>query len=182
MHAAYTGGSILVATYITLHQASSLPQASYLPRVVQVSTRADSDESRWSRWHRCRLRWVTAGKLCRLSWVSAGTCWVPVPRLQADLVHPLRAGTAYGVPLLARNQMRDPEQRRRAPQRAPRRSGHRPVTSYSHISARYAWDICVCEYRPINAYCYVLLRITTYYWPTKKLMCSVRTEHIRFLV
>ena len=35
-----------------------------------------------------------------------GACRVPVPGLQANLVHTLCAGTAYGVPLLARNQMR----------------------------------------------------------------------------
>ena len=39
----------------------------------------------------------------------------PVPRLQANLAHPLRAGSACGAPLLAWNQMRGPEQRSGAP-------------------------------------------------------------------
>ena len=38
-------------------------------------------------------------------------------RLQANLVHPLRAGSAYGATLLVRNQMLGPVQPHRAPER-----------------------------------------------------------------
>ena len=55
---------------------------------------------------------------------------VPVPQQQAN---PLRTGSACGVPLLARNQMWGPEQRRRALERAPRPSGHKPGTCCAHI-------------------------------------------------
>ena len=72
-------------------------------------------------------------------------CLVPVPRLQVNLVHRLRAGSAHAPspPPVARNQMRVPVlvQRSRAPERAPRPPGpwpgHRSGISCAHISARY---------------------------------------------
>ena len=44
-----------------------------------------------------------------------------------------QTGSACGVPLVAWNQMWGPEQRRRALERAPRPSGHKPGTCCAHI-------------------------------------------------
>ena len=68
---------------------------------------------------------------------------------KANLVHPLRIGSAYWVPILSRNQMRGPVQRRRAPKRALRPSDHRSGTSCAHISARYAGEVYITLYRVI---------------------------------
>ena len=79
----------------------------------------------------------------RRGWVTAETCRVPVPRLQANLIHPLCAGSAYWFPLLAWNQMQGQAQCCRTPERAPRPSGHRSGTSCAHILAtgRYSGEV-----------------------------------------
>ena len=76
--------------------------------------------------------------------------------------------------IVTMNQMRGLEQRRRAPERAPRPSGHRSGTSCAHISPRYAGRSIIgnkekiIQLLPIST-CYGwLLLITTYYWPTWK--------------
>ena len=81
------------------------------------------DESRLSRT-RLGRGWVTAG-------FAAGTsrALVLVPQQQAN---PLRTGSACWVPLLARNPMWDPEQRRRALE-SETCCAHRSGTSCAHI-------------------------------------------------
>ena len=82
--------------------------------------------------------WVTAVmNLTRMSYdgnimMMSAIVWYQ-PLLQANLVYPLRAGSAYGVPLLAPNQMRGPAQRHRAQERASHPSGHRSGSSCAHI-------------------------------------------------
>ena len=84
----------------------------------------------------------------------------------------VRTGSACWVPLLVRNQMWGLEQRRRAPERAQRPSGHRSATSCAHILPRYEGRSIIgnnekiSQLLPISTYYGLFLLISTYYRPT----------------
>ena len=77
-------------------------------------------------------------------------------------------------PLPALHQMRGPTKRHRAPECAPRPSGHRSGTSCAHISPRCGGRSITGNNEkkrlllPVTWYLCPFLHISTYYWPTPK--------------